>query len=328
MKLATLKNGSRDGQLVVVNRSLTRAIVVSKIAPTLQNALDRWHQVSPLLLQISDQLNQDANLEGSFDFDQQACHSPLPRAYAWCDGSAYVRHIELVRKARGATMPDNFWTEPLMYQGGSDRFIGPYDDIVALDEQWGIDFEAEVCVITDDVPMAVSHEAAAGHIKLLMLCNDVSLRHLIPDELAKNFGFFQSKPASSFSPIALTPDELGDTFSGGKVHLPLRSYLNGDLFGYPNAGLDMTFSFLDLIVHATKTRELGAGAIIGSGTVSNQDEAVGSSCLAEKRTLQSLKQQPQSDFLHFGDRVRIEMLDERGQSLFGTIDQKVVAGKL
>ncbi|TAL64635.1 MAG: FAA hydrolase family protein, partial [Legionella sp.] len=285
MKLASLKsNTCRDGELCVVNCDLTQAIKVPHLAPTLQNALDHWQKVEPELQKVYQQLN-DQQLKEAFPFDPQQCSSPLPRAYQWADGSAYVNHVELVRKARGAEMPDNFWTDPLMYQGGSDGFLGPYDPIIAMDEAYGIDFEAEVAVITDDVPMACNKEEALKHIKLLMLVNDVSLRNLIPDEIAKGFGFFQSKPASSFSPVAITPDELGKHWADGRVHLPLRSVLNGEVFGQPNAGVDMTFSFPELIQHAAKTRILGAGTIIGSGTVSNIDRSKGSSCIAEKRML-------------------------------------------
>jgi fumarylacetoacetate (FAA) hydrolase len=250
--------------------------------------------------------------------------APLPRAYQWADGSAYVTHVELVRKARGAEMPPSFWTDPLMYQGGSDGFIGPCEPILARDEAYGIDFEAEVAVITDDVPMAVEAQAAGKHIKLLMLVNDVSLRNLIPAELAKNFGFFQSKPASAFSPVAVTPDELGDAWKDGKVHLPLTVELNGARFGAPNAGDDMTFSFPQLIAHAAKTRSLGAGSIVGSGTVSNKDHARGSCCIAERRTLEQLEGgAPKTPFMKFGDRVKIEMRDAGGKSIFGAIDQEV-----
>lgn len=326
MKLATIKDGSRDGCLVVVNKALNKAVKVADIAPTLQYALDNWQALAPRLSEMYLALNQGA-LAGAFAFDETQCHSPLPRAYQWADGSAYVNHVELVRKARGAEMPATFWTDPLMYQGGSDSFIGPRDDIALGSEDWGIDFEAEVAVITDDVPMGVSAEDAGQHIKLIMLVNDVSLRGLIPGELAKGFGFFQSKPSSSFSPVAITPDELGDAWQGGKVQLPLVSHLNGKLFGEPQCGVDMTFNFDTLVAHAAKTRPLGAGAIVGSGTISNYDRSKGSSCLAEVRMLETLEfGAPKTPFMRFGDRVRIEMLDERGQSLFGAIDQQVVKG--
>lgn len=322
MKLASLKSNARDGELCVVNQNLTRAITVPQIAATLQYALDHWQKCAPQLQAVYTQLNEHPS--DGFAFQPELCHSPLPRAYQWADGSAYVNHVELVRKARGAVMPENFWTDPLMYQGGSDDFIGPRDPIIAADEAFGIDFEAEVAVITDFVPMGTTPNEAAQHIKLLMLVNDVSLRNLIPDELAKGFGFFQSKPASSFSPVAITPDELGDSWDGERIHLPLYSYLNNQLFGQPNAGMDMTFSFAELIAHAAKTRNLGAGAIIGSGTVSNVDRSKGSSCIAEKRMLEQLDHgEAKTSFMHFGDRIRIEMLDKQGNTLFGSIDQSV-----
>jgi fumarylacetoacetate (FAA) hydrolase len=322
MKLASLKSG-RDGALVVVSHDLTRCVSAGHIAPTLQRALDRWHEVAPLLVRAYDLLNEGP-VAGEAAFDPRACASPLPRAYQWADGSAYVTHVELVRKARGAEMPPSFWTDPLMYQGGSDSFIGPCDDIVAADEAWGIDFEGEVAVVTDDVPYGRAKDAAAQHIKLVMLVNDVSLRNLIPAELAKNFGFFQSKPASAFSPVAVTPDELGDSWRDTKLHLPLRVTYNGKEFGRPDAGVDMTFSFAELIAHAAKTRALGTGSIVGSGTVSNKDNSVGSACLAEKRTLETIASgKPTTPFMAFGDRVRIEMLDADGASIFGAIDQEV-----
>jgi fumarylacetoacetate (FAA) hydrolase len=275
-------------------------------------------------MRVYDLLNE-SQAEGAKPFEPRECASPLPRAFQWADGSAYVTHVELVRKARGAEMPPSFWTDPLMYQGGSDSFIGPCDSILAANEEWGIDFEAEIAAITDDVPMGLSVGAAENHIKLLMLVNDVSLRNLIPAELAKNFGFFQSKPASAFSPVAVTPDELGEAWSGGKVHLPLAVHLNGNWFGAPNAGEDMTFSFAQLIAHAAKTRFLGAGSIIGSGTVSNKDASRGSCCIAERRTREQLEQgSPKTPFLKFGDRVKIEMLDAHGKSIFGAIDHDVV----
>lgn len=322
MKLASLKLG-RDGELCVVNRALTEACRVTDIAPTLQSALDNWHDVAPDLEKIYQQLNE-ANCTNAFPFHVKDMASPLPRAYQWADGSAYVNHVELVRKARGAEMPENFWHDPLMYQGGSDGFLGPCDPIIASDEAFGIDFEAEVAVITDDVPMNVEVEKASSHIRLLMLVNDVSLRHLIPNELAKGFGFFQSKPASSFSPVALTPDELTPYWDGKRLHLPLLSTLNHQRFGEPNAGVDMTFSFPELIAHAAKTRQLCAGTIIGSGTVSNTDRTKGSSCIAEQRMLEIIESgQAKTPFMHFGDTIRIEMLDHNHQSLFGAIEQIV-----
>ncbi|MBB2497177.1 fumarylacetoacetate hydrolase family protein [Aquipseudomonas ullengensis] len=322
MKLASLNQG-RDGVLLVVSRDLTRAVKVPQIAATLQAALDDWSIKGPHLEAMYQRLN-DGLCEDAFVFDQSDCHSPLPRAYHWADGSAYVNHVELVRKARGAEMPESFWHDPLMYQGGADSFIPPHSPIQLADEAWGIDLEAELAVITDDVPMGVSAAEAAGHIRLLMLVNDVSLRNLIPGELAKGFGFYQSKPSSSFSPVAVTPDELGEAWKDGKVHRPLVSHINEQLFGQPDAGTDMTFNFPTLVAHAAKTRPLGSGTIIGSGTVSNYDRSAGSSCLAEKRMLEIVEQgEARTPFLKFGDRVRIEMFDAAGQSIFGAIDQAV-----
>ncbi|WP_339524208.1 fumarylacetoacetate hydrolase family protein [Pseudomonas sp. EA_35y_Pfl2_R111] len=322
MKLASLNQG-RDGELVVVSRDLTRAVKVPSVAATLQAALDNWAQSKAKLEAVYQRLN-DGLEDGAFAFDQTACHSPLPRAYHWADGSAYVNHVELVRKARGAEIPESFWHDPLMYQGGSECFIPPHSPIQMADEAWGVDLEAEIAVITDDVPMGASAAEAAGHIQLLMLVNDVSLRNLIPGELAKGFGFYQSKPSSSFSPVAITPDELGDTWRDGKLHRPLVSHINGALFGQPDAGVDMTFNFPTLVAHAAKTRPLGTGTIIGSGTVSNYDRSAGSSCLAEKRMLEVIENgEAKTPFLKFGDRVRIEMFDVAGHSLFGAIDQTV-----
>jgi fumarylacetoacetate (FAA) hydrolase len=331
MKLATLKDGTRDGTLVVVSRDLTRAAPVQHVAPTLQAALDAWDVTAPRLAIVYSELN-DGRCESARPFDTARAHAPLPRAYQWADASAFVNHVELVRKARGAAMPPEFWTDPLMYQGGSDSFIGPRDDIVLADEAWGIDFEGEVAVITGDVPCAVSTDAALSHLRLFMLVNDVSLRNLIPGELAKGFGFFQSKPASSFSPVAVTADELGDAWQDGKLRLPLEIRLNDALFGRPNAGIDMTFSFGQLIAHAARTRELEAGTIVGSGTVSNKenggpgravkDGGTGYSCIAEQRTVETLVAgAPATPFLRFGDRVRIEMFDASRRSIFGAIDQ-------
>ncbi len=322
MKLASLKQG-RDGAPVVVSRDLKHCVSAAAIAPTLQAALDNWNDVAPLLKQLSDQLNA-GEASDTKPFDPKACMAPLPRAYQWADGSAYVTHVELVRKARGADMPPSFWTDPLMYQGGSDSFIGPCDPILAGDEAWGIDFEGEVAVITGDVPMGVTPEKAASHIKLVMLVNDVSLRNLIPNELAKNFGFFQSKPATAFSPVAVTPDELGTAWDGSRLHLPLHVTFNGRKFGAPDAGEDMTFSFPQLIAHAAKTRFLAGGSIIGSGTVSNQGSKLGSCCIAEQRSLETIEHgAPKTPFMKFGDRVRIEMFDKNGASIFGAIDQNV-----
>lgn len=327
MKLATLKNNTRDGQLVVVNRSLNKAVVVSDIAKTLQAAIDDWDTVSPKLEEVYKGLNS-GEVANTIDFVQEHCESPLPRAYQWADGSAYVNHVELVRKARNAEMPETFWTDPLMYQGGSDAFIGPRDDILIGSEDFGIDFESEVAVITGDVPMATSPEDASQHIKLFMLVNDVSLRNLIPGELAKGFGFFASKPSSAFSPVAVTPDELGNAWDGKKLHLPLTTHLNRELFGQPNCGIDMTFDFPTIVAHAAKTRPLSAGCIVGSGTISNYDRSAGSSCLAEIRMLEIIADgKPSTPFMNFGDSVRIEMFDSQGDSIFGAIDQQVVEYK-
>ncbi len=320
MKLASLKGG-RDGKLIVVSRDLMRAEEVPHIAPTLQAALDDWDVAAPKLRAAYDMLNGGGN---GVALRPERCASPLPRAYQWADGSAYVTHVELVRKARGAEMPASFWTDPLIYQGGSDGFLGPVDDIAAGDEAWGIDLEGEVAVITGDVPHGCSEADAAAHIRLVMLCNDVSLRNLIPAELAKGFGFFQSKPASAFSPVAVTPDELGAAWRGGKLHRPLLVEVNGTRLGAPDAGNDMVFSFPQLIAHAARTRALAAGTIIGSGTVSNQDRSKGSACIAERRMLEQIEDgAPKTPFLKFGDRVRIEMKDGEGRSIFGAIDQHV-----
>ncbi|GIU37005.1 fumarylacetoacetate hydrolase family protein [Shewanella schlegeliana] len=327
MKLASYDNGRRDGQLMLVSKDLTKAVAVPAIAHTMQQLLDAWELLNPQLVELYDALNKGM-MDNAVDFDQSKCLSPLPRAYQWADGSAYVNHVELVRKARGAQMPETFWTDPLVYQGGSDCFIAPKADIPLASEEWGIDFESEIAVITDDVPMGVSAENAEQHIKLLMLVNDVSLRNLIPGELAKGFGFFQSKPSSSFSPVAVTPDELEDKWRESKIHLPLITHLNGELFGRPNAGVDMTFNFSQLVSHVAKTRPIGAGAIIGSGTISNYDRSAGSSCLAETRMLETIAEgKPSTSFMGFGDRVRIEMLDEDNNSIFGSIDQQVVEYK-
>ncbi|SHF38100.1 fumarylacetoacetate (FAA) hydrolase [Microbulbifer donghaiensis] len=332
MKLASLKSG-RDGQLVVVSNDLTRMVVASEIAPTLQAALDNWAAASADLEALHAKL-ESGEIQGEA-FDQARCHSPLPRAYHWADGSAYVNHVELVRKARNAEMPQSFWTDPLMYQGGSDTFLAPREPVkMPQSEGFGIDFEAEIAVITDDVPMGVSAEDALQHIKLVMLVNDVSLRGLIPNELAKGFGFYQSKPSSAFSPVCVTPAQLGDNWKEGKLHLPLVSHLNGGKFGEPNAGVDMTFHFGQLIAHAAKTRPLGAGTIIGSGTVSNKldggpgkpvaEGGVGYSCIAEIRMIETIQNgQPSTPFMQFGDNIAIEMLDENGQSIFGRIEQTV-----
>ncbi|HYF56980.1 MAG TPA: fumarylacetoacetate hydrolase family protein [Salinarimonas sp.] len=333
MKLASLKHG-RDGRLVVVSKDLTRATDAFTVVPSLQAALDDWDRLGPRLSDLAESL--DHGSVPSFRFHEHDCASPLPRAFQWADGSAYVNHVELVRKARGAEMPASFWTEPLMYQGGSDSFLGPRDPIPMADEAWGIDFEAEIAVVTGDVPMGATREEAAAAIRLVMLVNDVSLRNLIPAELGKGFGFFQSKPSSAFSPVAVTPDELGDAWDGGRLHLPLLSFVNGRPFGRPNAGVDMTFDFPALIAHAARTRPLAAGSVIGSGTVSNKDAdggpgrpiaqgGVGYSCIAELRTIETIKEgKPATPFLAFGDSVRVEMRDQAGHSIFGAIEQEVV----
>ncbi len=319
MKLASLKHG-RDGKLVVVSKDLAKA--ANAPIPTLQAALDDWAAARPKLEALYNDLN--AGKAASFDFDPAKCSSPLPRAYQWVDGSSYVNHVELVRKSRGADMPPSFWTDPLMYQGGSDSFLGPRDDILLESEDWGIDFEAEVAVITDDVPMGVPVADAGKHIQLLMLVNDVSLRGLTKDELAKGFGFLQSKPSSAFSPVAVTKDELGGAWRGNKVHLPLVSTLNGAEFGHPHAGVDMVFDFAQLVAHAAKSRPLCAGTIVGSGTVSNVDRSAGSSCIVERRLLEQIDGgKAKTPFMKFGDTIKIEMSGTDGQSVFGAIDQTV-----
>ena len=322
MKLASLNLG-RDGQLVVVDSLMQRYETATAIAPTLQAALDNWDSCAAPLQELFEQL-ESGEIKGQ-SFVASTCASPLPRAFHWADGSAYVNHVELVRKARNAEMPASFWTDPLIYQGGSDAFLGPCEDIAMADTSWGIDFEAEVAVIVDDVPMGVSPENARDHIKLVMLVNDVSLRNLIPGELAKGFGFYQAKPSSAFSPVAVTPDALGDAWDGAKLHLPLRAIRNDKLIGQPNAGVDMTFDFGQLIAHAAKTRPLCAGTIIGSGTVSNLDRSNGSCCLAEVRMLEIIANGSAStDFMQFGDRIQIDMHDHSGQSIFGEINQQVI----
>ena len=333
MKLATLNDGTRDGSLVVISRDLTRCTPATAIAPTLQAALDDWAGCAPRLTALFDDL-QAGRVAGD-PFDQASAHSPLPRAYQWADGSAYVNHVALVRQARGAEMPESFWSDPLMYQGGSDDFIPPRAPIAIPDESWGIDMEAEVAVITDDVRMGVTPENAATHIKLVMLVNDVSLRNLIPAELGKGFGFFQSKPATAFSPVAVTPDELGTAWQDTVLHRVMEVDLNEAPLGRADAGTDATFSLARLVSHAAKSRNLGAGAIIGSGTISNRDadggpgRAVaaggrGYSCLAETRMVETIRDgKPSTGFMQFGDRVGIEMHDDEGASIFGRIDQIV-----
>lgn len=333
MKLATLKDGSRDGHLVVVSRDLTKYTDAASIAPTLQAALDNWQTVSPQLASLAKQI--ELGTVPTEDFHEDECESPLPRAFQWADGSAYINHVELVRKARGAEVPQSFYEDPLMYQGGSDAFLGPHDDIPLGDPDWGCDMEGEVAIITDDVPAGVSEAAAADHVKLIMLCNDVSLRGLIPAELAKGFGFFQSKPPSSFSPVAVSPGELGKAWSGSILRMPLHVDHNGKPFGRANAGHDATFNFAQLIAHAAKTRPLCAGTIIGSGTISNKGPGgspgkpvdqggLGYSCIAEIRMIEKIASgEFKTPFMQAGDTVRIEMLDEDGKSIFGAIDQTV-----
>jgi fumarylacetoacetate (FAA) hydrolase len=332
MKLATLKDGSRDGQLVVVSRDLSLAHYATSIASKLQQALDDWGFVSPQLQDLYDSLNQ-GKARHAFPFDPAQCMAPLPRAYQWADGSAYINHVELVRLARNATVPENYYTEPLMYQGGSDDFVGARDDVVCASEAHGIDFESEVAVITGDVPMGSTPSQALEGIRLLMLVNDVSLRHLIPDELAKGFGFVQSKPATAFSPVAVTPDELGSAWAEGRVHLTVQSQWNGRTVGMCDAGAEMTFHFGQLIAHLCKTRNVRAGSVIGSGTISNKgvekdgkkDWPKGYSCIAEKRAIETiLDGKPSTDYMKFGDTVRIEMKGKDGQSVFGAIAQKIV----
>jgi fumarylacetoacetate (FAA) hydrolase len=332
MKLASLKHG-RDGKLVVVSKDLTRAVAADDIAPTLQAALDVWERCAPQLEELSEKLGR--GMVSAFRFREHDAAPPLPRAYQWVDGSAYVNHVELVRKARGAEMPPSFWTDPLMYQGGSDSFLAPRDPILMADEAYGIDMEGEVAVITGDVPMGATPADSAKHIRLVMLVNDVSLRNIIPAELAKGFGFLHSKPSSTFSPVAVTPDELGDAWDGGRVHLPLLIELNGKPFGKANAAVDMTFDFPTLIAHAAKTRPLCAGTIVGSGTVSNKDKdggpgkpvsdgGLGYSCIAELRMIETIRGgKPQTPFMTFGDTVRIEMKDNTGHSIFGAVEQEV-----
>ncbi|MFT2110398.1 fumarylacetoacetate hydrolase family protein [Marinomonas sp. 2405UD68-3] len=323
MKLASLKHG-RDGKLILVSRDLSMAVDATDIAPTLQSALDDWDTIAPLLEKRYASLN-NKTLDNTFTFTPTDCASPLPRAYQWVDGSAYVNHVELVRKARNATMPETFWTDPLMYQGMSDGFVGPKDDIELADPSWGCDFEAEIAAITGDMPMGTTAAEASSHIKLMMLVNDVSLRNLIPAELAKGFGFFQSKPASAFSPVAITPDELTDNWQAGKVHLPLHVHLNNEKFGSPDAGVDMTFDFYQLLEHVARSRHVSAGTIVGSGTVSNVDRSKGSCCLAEKRMLEIIEGgKAVTPFMTYGDKVAIEMFDTNGASIFGKIEQTVV----
>ncbi|WP_440985606.1 fumarylacetoacetate hydrolase family protein [Xanthomonas sontii] len=323
MKLGSLKEGGRDGTLIVVSRDLTRAVRATGIAPTLQCALEDWSNLAPRLNALSESLN-DGSADGQFDLDMAALAAPLPRAYEFLDGSAYLPHVERVRRARGAEVPESFYTDPLMYQAVSAGFYGPRDAVKVVSEDYGIDLEAEIVVVTDDVPMAVSPAQAAAHIQLIGLVNDVSLRNLIPPELAKGFGFVQSKPRSALSPVFVTPDELGEAWQGNKVHLPLLTHINGAWFGAPEAGEDMQFDFAQLVAHAAKTRPLAAGAVVGSGTIANQDTTRGASCFAEQRTVETLRDgKPSTPYMSFGDMVRIEMLDRDGVSIFGAIEQRI-----
>ncbi len=323
MKLASLKQGGRDGSLIIVSRGLDRFISAAPVAATLQAALDDWDDVAPLLNALSEQLNAGKIESMRLNFESLA--APLPRAYEFVDGSAYLPHVERVRKARGAEVPESFYVDPLMYQGTSSGFLGPRDAVLVSSEDYGIDFESEVIVVTDDVPMGVSAEAAANHIQLIGLINDVSLRNLIPPELAKGFGFLHSKPRSALSPVLVTPDELGDAWKDSVLNLPLLSNLNGHFFGNPEAGVDMQFNFAQLIAHAAKTRPLCAGAIVGSGTIANEDTGRGASCLAERRMLEIIAEgKPETPFMSFGDQIHIEMLDANGKSIFGDIKQTIV----
>lgn len=323
MKLGSLKEGGRDGTLIVVSRDLRRAVRATAVAPTLQQALEQWQHTAPRLNALYEDLNA-GQLADAFDVDMHTLAAPLPRAYEFVDGSAYLPHVERVRRARGADVPESFYVDPLMYQAVSAGFYGPRDPVQVVSQEYGIDLEAEVVVITDDVPMAVTAEQAAGHIQLIGLVNDVSLRNLIPPELAKGFGFLQSKPRSALSPVFVTPDELADAWQDCKVHLPLLTHINGQWFGAPLAGVDMQFNFAQLIAHAAKTRPLSAGTIVGSGTVANEDTSLGASCFAEQRTVETLRDgKPSTPFMAFGDSVRIEMQDSEGNSIFGAIEQRI-----
>ena len=328
MKLGSLKEGGRDGTLVVVSRDLSRAVKATGIAPTLQRALEDWDATAPRLNSVYEVLNispaETINGEPVFVVDFASFASPLPRAYEFVDGSAYLPHVARVRKARGAEVPESFYTDPLMYQATSAGFLGPRDPVRVADTAYGIDLEAEVVVVTDDVPMGATPSEAAAHIQLIGLVNDVSLRNLIPGELAKGFGFLQSKPRSALSPVFVTPDELGDAWRDSKVHLPLLTHVNGAWFGAPEAGVDMQFDFAQLVAHVAKTRPLSAGTIVGSGTVANEDTALGASCFAELRTVETLRDgKPSTPFMSYGDTVRIEMLDAAGNSIFGAIEQRI-----
>ena len=323
MKLGSLKEGGRDGTLVVVSRDLTKAVRATGIAPTLQRALEDWSNTAPRLNALAESLDA-GDADGVFDLDMQALAAPLPRAYEFVDGSAYLPHVARVRKARGAEVPESFYVDPLMYQGVSAGFYGPRDAVKVVSEDYGIDLEAEIVIVTDDVPMGATPAQAAAHIQLVGLVNDVSLRNLIPNELAKGFGFLQSKPRSALSPVFVTPDELGAAWRDNKLHLPLVTHINGTWFGAPEAGVDMQFDFAQLVAHAAKTRPLSAGTIVGSGTVANEDTSLGASCFAEQRTVETLRDgKPSTPFMAFGDLVRIEVLDAAGNSVFGAIEQRI-----
>lgn len=323
MKLGSLKEGGRDGTLIVVSRDLKRAVRATGVAGTLQQALEDWSNIAPRLNALSESLN-DGDADGVFEVDFNALAAPLPRAYEFVDGSAYLPHVERVRRARGAEVPESFYSDPLMYQATSAGFYGPRDTVKVTSEEYGIDLEAEIVIVTDDVPMAVSAEQAASHIQLIGLINDVSLRNLIPSELAKGFGFLQSKPRSALSPVFVTPDELGQAWRGNKVHLPMLTHINGQWFGAPEAGVDMQFDFSQLVAHAARTRPLSAGTLVGSGTIANEDTSKGASCFAEQRTVETLRDgKPSTPFMKFGDVVRIEMLDCDGGSIFGAIEQRI-----
>ena len=323
MKMGSLKAGGRDGSLIVVSRDLSQAVRATGIAATLQQALEDWEATAPRLNALSAELNQ-GTATGAFALDMALLAAPLPRAYEFVDGSAYLPHVERVRRARGAQVPESFYVDPLMYQAVSAGFNGPRDAVKVVSEEYGIDLEAEVVIVTDDVPMAVTPEQAAAHIQLIGLINDVSLRNLIPPELAKGFGFLQSKQRSTLSPVFVTPDELGDAWQDSKLHLPMLTHINGVWFGAPEAGVDMQFNFAQLVAHAAKTRPLSAGTLVGSGTVANEDTSLGASCFAEQRTVETLRDgKPSTPFMKFGDCVRIEMLDRAGNSIFGAIEQRI-----
>lgn len=325
MKIGSLKEGGRDGTLVVVSRDLTRAVKATDIEPTMQAALDNWANAAPRLVALASELDA-GDAQGAFDLDMDTLASPLPRAYEFCDGSAYLPHVERVRKARGAEVPDSFYSDPLMYQATSAGFLGPREDVVVPEEDVGIDLEAEVVVVTDDVPMAASPQQAAEHIQLIGLVNDVSLRGIIPGELAKGFGFLQSKPRSALSPVFVTPDELGQSWADNKLHLPMRTWLNGDWLGEAECGVGMQFDFGQLVAHAARTRPLAAGAIVGSGTIANEDTSKGASCLAEQRTVEKLRDgESTTPFLKYGDRIRIDVTAGDGKSIFGTIEQTITS---